>query len=89
MVTVIERETHTETRTGQGSRRGKCDGCPRCDDPNARMCSARHRKFGNLHPVCRVCGHCVLRGSHRDDRADLDDHPGFGNEHGSVPLSRN
>ena len=30
-------------------------------------------KYGRLHPVCRRCGHCVLRGRHDDDASDLEE----------------
>lgn len=48
------------------------------------MCNIPHPKFADRHPVCKVCGHCVLRGQHQDDASDLDDHPGFS---GSGPES--
>ena len=32
----------------------------------------RHPQYNNLHPVCRKCGHCVLRGKHSDDTSDLE-----------------
>ena len=40
METVLERETRTITQTGQGNRQGRCEGCPRCDEP-ARAASAK------------------------------------------------
>ena len=89
MVTVLDRETEVRTQTGQGNRQGRCDGCPRCDEPNSPFCNIPHPKYQNRHPVCKVCGHCVLRGNHRDDAADLDDHPGFGQDAGMQPPSRN
>ena len=73
MVTTLERP---QTQTGAGTSR-KCDGCPRCQRPEEPTCQIPHPKFANRHPVCRVCGHCVLRGQHLDDTSDLDDHPGF------------
>ena len=87
MVTVLERET----QTGQGTGHRSCDGCPRCESSDATWCNIPHPKFANRHPVCKVCGHCVLRGQHKDDGADLDEHPGFGaNDHGNTPPpSRN
>ena len=77
MTTTIERP-ETRTQTGQGGRHRECPGCPRCQDPQAQLCQQPHPKFNNRHPVCRACGHCVLRGRHADDAEDLDDHPGFG-----------
>ena len=73
MVTVLE----PRTQTGQGTGHRKCDGCPRCERPDSPTCNIPHPKFANRHPVCKVCGHCVLRGQHQDDASDLDDHPGF------------
>ena len=67
MVTVTERET----QQGQGTGGRYCEGCPRCQDANAGFCSQPHPQYNNLHPVCRRCGHCVLRGSHNDDISDL------------------
>lgn len=60
-----------------------CEGCPRCKDSNAGFCKTVHvysagqwsngvRPSTGLHPVCRRCGHCVLRGSHADDISDLE-----------------
>ena len=67
MVTVTERETQRSQGTG-----GRyCEGCPRCRDADAGFCTQHHPQFNNLHPVCRRCGHCVLRGSHNDDISDL------------------
>ena len=40
MTTVLERETRTITQTGQGNRQGRCEGCPRCDEP-AKAASAK------------------------------------------------
>ena len=47
---------------------------PRCQDAaNAGFCKQTHNpEYGNLHPVCRSCGHCVLRGQHNDDTSDLE-----------------
>ena len=47
---------------------------PRCQDAaNAGFCKQIHKpEYGNLHPVCRRCGHCVLRGQHNDDTSDLE-----------------
>ena len=47
-----------------------CDGCPRCKDSDAGFCKTQHQ-FGILHPVCKVCGHCVLRGTHIDNGEDV------------------
>lgn len=88
MTTVMERP-ETLTQAGGANRYGRCDGCPRCDDPNSGTCRIPHPKYQNRHPVCRACGHCVLRGNHRDDASDLDDHPGFGPEQATHPPSNN
>lgn len=72
MVTTIERP-EVQTRAGSGTGYGHCEGCPRCENPDAPLCSYNHRQFNGLHPVCKVCGHCVLRGEHMDDGDDLDD----------------
>ena len=74
MTTVLE----PRTQTGQGTGHRSCDGCPRCENPDSSMCTIPHPKYQNRHPVCKVCGHCVLRGQHQDDAQDLADHPGFG-----------
>jgi len=67
MVTVTDRETERSQRVG-----GRyCEGCPRCADDDAGFCKQSHPQHNNLHPVCRKCGHCVLRGSHADDTSDL------------------
>ena len=73
MTTVLD----PRTKTGQDTGHRSCDGCPRCDEPSAPLCTIPHPKYANRHPVCKVCGHCVLRGNHMDDADDLDDHPGF------------
>lgn len=74
MTTVIDKP-QTSTVVGSGYRR--CEGCPRCQDPDAGFCKQYHVDINNggrygLHPVCRKCGHCVLRGSHADDISDLE-----------------
>ncbi len=61
-----------ETRVSQGSGGRYCEGCPRCQDDGAGFCTMRHPQYNNLHPVCRRCGHCVLRGKHSDDISDLE-----------------
>ena len=67
MVTVLDRETQRSQSTG-----GRyCEGCPRCTDDPSQMCKQPHPQYQNLHPVCRRCGHCVLRGEHSDDTSDL------------------
>ena len=66
-VTVMDRETRRSQSTG-----GRyCEGCPRCTDDPSQMCKQPHPQYRNLHPVCRRCGHCVLRGKHSDDTSDL------------------
>ena len=51
---------------------GRCDGCPRCSDADSGFCKQPHPQYRGLHPVCMTCGHCVLRGKHRDDAQDLE-----------------
>ena len=67
MTTLLE----PQTRRSQGTTGRHCPGCPRCQDDNAGFCRTPHPQFSNLHPVCRRCGHCVLRGRHDDDTSDL------------------
>ena len=52
MTTVIERETRTITQTGQGSRQGRCEGCPRFEEPASDFCEIPNPKYQNRHPVC-------------------------------------
>ena len=66
----LERELITDSDQGFSERR--CEGCPRCQDSDSGFCKQQHAKFNNLHPVCRRCGHCVLRGKHNDDIKDLE-----------------
>lgn len=76
--TVAEPTPLAETQVEQGSSYRWCEGCPRCQDSNAGFCKQGHanlsyaKRFWPLHPVCRRCGHCVLRGSHADDISDLE-----------------
>ncbi len=63
--------TRPETARSQMAGGGRCKGCPRCQDANAGFCKQNHPRHGNLHPVCKTCGHCVLRGRHDDDISDL------------------
>ena len=68
MVLVNEPEVRQEL-TGTTGRR--CSSCPRCTDSNAGFCKQGHAYYNGMHPVCRRCGHCVLRGTHDDDVSDL------------------
>ncbi len=68
----VDIDTGRETKSGSGSEHRHCDGCPRCQDAGAPFCPSQHPEHDNLHPVCRRCGHCVLRGKHGDDTSDLD-----------------
>ena len=70
-------ETSTRPRRSLDQERPKCPGCPRCQDPQSPTCQIQHPKFANLHPVCKTCQHCVLRGKHQDEAPDLEEHPGF------------
>jgi MinD superfamily P-loop ATPase len=87
MVTVLDRQTDIDRTTNANH----CAGCPRCQDSSAPTCTIPHPKWDNRHPVCKACGHCVLRGRHKDDAADLDSHPGFqpGESGGLSPLNPN
>ena len=60
-----------EVRRYQGTGNRYCEGCPRCRDADAGFCRQGHPQYNNLHPVCRRCGHCVLRGRHEDDTSDI------------------
>ena len=86
MVTTL---TRPEVQTGSGSGYRSCDGCPRCQKPDAGFCSNPHPQFNNLHPVCKSCGHCVLRGEHNDSADDLDDLAGNFSGPGRSDYSRN
>ena len=57
--------------------------------PASGFCKIPHPKYQNRHPVCKVCGHCVLRGNHMGDASDLDEHPGLGPEHAGQGPSLN
>lgn len=59
---------------GYSARERYCDGCPRCTDDESVFCRDPHLEFNGLHPVCKKCGHCVLRGQHNDNTDDLGDH---------------
>jgi hypothetical protein len=52
-----------------------CDGCPRRQDPEAEFCRMPHPQHSGLHPVCKSCGHCVLRGGDDDDISKLEQDP--------------
>ena len=67
MTTKTEEDTKTEFTVG----RRKCPGCPRCNDGTWCKGDPDHQRWNNLHPICKVCGHCVLRGTHLDDITDL------------------
>ena len=67
---LLDIKPEIELSVSSGGR--SCAGCPRCTDKNAKWCTVQHKEHGNLHPVCRLCGHCVLRGSHNDDLSDLE-----------------
>ena len=75
MTTTLTRPETEYSQSQSGMARGRsCEGCPRCKDAaNAGFCKQIHNpEYGNLHPVCRRCGHCVLRGQHNDDTSDLE-----------------
>ena len=83
--------TRSKPASGPGNYDGVCEGCPRCNDAQAPWCSTHHEKFAGMHPRCKTCGHCVMRGSHSDDAQDLDNHNGFPTGHpGSMaPIHAN
>ncbi len=68
-------ELKPRTEQGQGTGYRRCDGCPRCQDQDAAWCSQPHPQYNGLHPVCKRCRHCALRGSHADDTSDLITNP--------------
>lgn len=87
MVTTQER---TNVQTGSGSGYRRCEGCPRCRDSSVATCPTPHPEFNGLHPVCKVCGHCVLRGKHQDSGEDLDNYSGkMGRGFGGPQYSAN
>lgn len=94
-MTIARPTTRRRTRRRHRQSRERmpehCEGCPRCQDPNAPWCAEHHAKFDGRHPRCRACGHCVLRGNHNDPTDDLDRHPGFPRSHGGgmAPISPN
>ena len=63
--------TRPKTERSSGAGYARCRGCPRCQDPDAPLCSGYHPESPGLHPVCKACRHCVLRGSHQDDAQDV------------------
>ena len=71
MVTIIEPKIEEKTQLGDSGRDRKCSGCPRCKDPDPGICPTYHPETPGVHPVCKWCGHCVLRGSHIDDAEDV------------------
>ena len=82
MTTTIERPI-TEPCDVVGSGYRRCEGCPRCQDSDAGFCKVQHsgvyqsQTYQQVipyvgHPICKKCGHCVLRGSHADDISDLE-----------------
>ena len=78
MTTTLTRPETEYSQSQSGMAGGRnCEGCPRCQDAaNAGFCKKIHKpEYGNLHPVCHRCGHCVhcvLRGQHNDDTSDLE-----------------
>ena len=66
MTTIQDRPT---TRQGPAVGSGKCANCSKCQDGS--FCSQRHPQYDNLHPLCRKCKHCALRGKHDEDASDL------------------
>lgn len=64
-------KTHPVEQSQAGGNLGHCTGCPRCQDANAPWCPSSHPETPGVHPLCKLCGHCVLRGSHADDAEDV------------------
>lgn len=89
MTTATQTQPETRTQTGGGNRDNYCPGCPRCQNPDALLCSQHHEKWGGLHPRCKVCRCCVLRGRHLDPAEDLDTMEGPGRHVGLGPISNN
>ena len=73
MTTTALPETTVGTRDAEANAPNKCQGCPRCRNANAGTCNIPHPQYRYTHPVCKVCGHCVLRGKHLDDGDDIDE----------------
>ena len=69
MATATLEKTERKTSSAEGF----CPGCPRCERTDAPLCGNPHPQYRNLHPRCKACGHCVLKGSHRDDGSDTDE----------------
>ena len=88
-MTTLAEEPKTKPGSGSADQSGYCPGCPRCQDSSAPLCQQKHEKYGGLHPVCKHCSHCVLRGRHLDDGSDLDNHPGISKAFGPGQISRN
>ena len=63
---IIERTSTDKTTKGR-----YCEGCPRCTDADAGFCPTNHVAYNRLHPVCKRCGHCVMRGKHDDNTSDI------------------
>ena len=82
--------TRNETRPADAgtSAANRCEGCPRCDAPGTALCPACHGQYGGLHPRCKACGHCVLRGKHQDEGSDLKNIH-FDQNLGMAPISPN
>ena len=69
MTALVEPEA--QRSRGTGGRRS--EGSPRCQDSDASFCKQTHPRYGNLHPVCKTRGHCVLRGRHAAAASDLEE----------------
>ena len=55
----------------KGERPTECPECPRCQNPDGPWCSGGHEETPGEHPLCKVCGHCALRGGHLDPAEDV------------------
>lgn len=65
----------TITRTEHASGRGKCPECASCNQQDPPACKGTHpdhqKVYKGMHPLCRICGHCILNGSkHLDTERD-------------------
>ena len=69
---LVQEDVVVHSQTGDDSP-GYCEGCPRCQKPEGSWCSSYHQETPGVHPICKWCGHCVLRGKHIDDATDVRD----------------
>ena len=74
MTTVVERmapSQFTREYMADSGNSHRCEGCPRCKNGEVGLCTLMHPNYAPMHPLCRLCHHCVLRGRHDDTVDDL------------------